>query len=306
MSSVEFGVLVDAPLREAWSHEAHGFTPWLAENLDRIGRAVGLPLELDGTEVPVGPYRADLLATNLADSSKVLIENQLEQGDHSHLGQILTYLTGLDAHTVIWVAQDFRAEHLSAIRWLNQHTEDPFAFIAVRLRVVRIGASPYAPLFEVVEQPNGWDRSVQEVKKAVTQVAGENAERRRNFWELYMSQHPEASADTRVGGGTIWRAVPGCNLFVSQWIAKDKVGLFIRGGRGTPVETAVESLSSGIAALEVTLGAPVGNPRWAFGKQRSVEADDSMAWEVAANWLAAETQRYVEAIQTVMGPASAS
>ena len=102
------------------------------------------------------------LANNPVDGSRVLIENQLESTDHTHLGQILTYLAGLEAQTVIWAAREFREPHLSAIRWLNTHTTDEFAFFAVKVRVVRIGDAPslVAPLFEVLERPNDWDRRV--------------------------------------------------------------------------------------------------------------------------------------------------
>ena len=55
---------------------------------------------------------------------------------------------------MVWISQHFNDAHLSAIRWLNEHTTDEFAFFAVRLRVVRIADSPMVPRFEVVEQPN--------------------------------------------------------------------------------------------------------------------------------------------------------
>jgi hypothetical protein len=38
MSIPNLGTLVDVDLRQAWKHEAHSFTPWLAENLDRLSR----------------------------------------------------------------------------------------------------------------------------------------------------------------------------------------------------------------------------------------------------------------------------
>lgn len=38
----ELGELVTADLRKAWPHEAHDFTPWLAENLDRLSAVIGL------------------------------------------------------------------------------------------------------------------------------------------------------------------------------------------------------------------------------------------------------------------------
>ncbi|MEZ5733869.1 MAG: hypothetical protein R3D97_16250 [Paracoccaceae bacterium] len=108
MTDIRFGRLVDLPLREAWKHEAIEFTPWLAENIDHLSDAIGIPLELTGTEVRVETFAADILARNQNDDSLVLIENQLEEGDHNHLGQIMTYLAGLDAQTVVWIAPRVR------------------------------------------------------------------------------------------------------------------------------------------------------------------------------------------------------
>jgi hypothetical protein len=150
MTDIRFDRLVDLPLREAWKHEAHEFTPWLAQNIDHLSEAIGVPLELTGTEVAVETFSADILARNPMNDSIVLIENQLEMTDHTHLGQIMTYVAGLEAQTVIWIAPSFREPHLSAIRWLNEHTADGFAFFAIKARVVRIGDSPFAPIFEVV------------------------------------------------------------------------------------------------------------------------------------------------------------
>ena len=211
---MDFATLEDVDLRQAWAHEAAAFTPWLAANLERLGKVLGIPLEFGQAEAPVGRYAADILARNTRDESLVLIENQLEWSDHGHLGQVLTYLTGLKAKTVVWVAQDFREEHLSAIRWLNENTVDPFAFFAVKVRVVRIGQSPLAPLFEVVERPNGWDRRLHEVARSA-QVIGPRGELRRAFWAHYSRRIPAAAADVAAGGGVSrWRVVAGTGLVV--------------------------------------------------------------------------------------------
>ena len=47
--------------------------------------------------------------------------------------------------------------------------EDParnriIAVAFVRLRVVQIGSSPLAPIFEVVEKPNNWDRQIRQAE----------------------------------------------------------------------------------------------------------------------------------------------
>ena len=107
MATANFGELENIDLRKGWSNEATVFTPWLADNLHRLADAIGIPLEFEGREVSVEGFSADLLARNPEDNRRVLIENQLQSSDHSHLGQILTYLTGLEAEVVIWVASNF-------------------------------------------------------------------------------------------------------------------------------------------------------------------------------------------------------
>lgn len=89
---MEFGELEDVKLREVWGHEAHDFTPWLASNIERLSSAVGIPLDLEGTEVAVEQFSANIVARNSADGSRVLIENQLESSDHAHLGRLLPRL----------------------------------------------------------------------------------------------------------------------------------------------------------------------------------------------------------------------
>ena len=180
MSDIQFSRLQELPLREAWKHEAQDFTPWLAENIDHLSEAIGIPLELTGTEVAVESFSADILARNPMDDSVILIENQLEQTDHTHLGQIMTYLAGLDAKTVVWIAPSFREPHLSAIRWLNEHTADGFSFFALKARVVRIGDSPFAPMFEVVEQPNLWDRQIEAAH------SGDLRKLRNQYWDNFV------------------------------------------------------------------------------------------------------------------------
>ena len=190
MPDVPISRLTDVPLRTAWPNEASNFTPWLAENIQHLGDAVGIPLEITGTEVLVDNFAADILARNPTDGTSVLIENQLETTDHKHLGQIMTYLAGLDAKTVIWVAPSFRTAHHSAIRWLNEHTSDGFSFFAVKARLVRIGDSPFAPIFEIVEQPDGWTRALATTKRRASAEGDPLSDHRKEFWDFYRARHP--------------------------------------------------------------------------------------------------------------------
>jgi hypothetical protein len=300
-----FGRLVDVPARQAWAHEALGFTPWLADNLDRLSEAIGIPLELTGREVGVGRYSADIIARNPIDDEIVLIENQLEWSDHTHLGQLLTYLAGTTAKVVIWLAPAFREEHLSAIRWLNQHSQEEFSFFAVRLRVVQIGSSPLAPLFEALEKPNSWDKRLQQSVKASAEPSAQAAGRRA-FWERYAQIHPAIQADAVAGGGVArWRAIGDTGIMVSRYKAKDKVGLFLRGGRGVDGHAILPLLTPHQAALEAALGVELGEPGYPFDKWGPTVSDDSASWDAAIDWLESETVRFVDAVQTAFEGAPA-
>jgi hypothetical protein len=298
-----FATLDDVPLQEAWGHEAHDFTPWLAENLGRLSEAIGIPLELTDTEVAVESFSADILARNPQDDSVVLIENQFKPSDHGHLGQIMTYLAGLSAHTIIWIAPYFREPHLSAIRWLNEHTEEPFAFFAVKLRVVRIENSPLVPLFEVIERPNHWDRQVQETARQASEPT-EIGNFRREFWAHMLTRHPhEGDAKKPYAASSRWRDLPQHKLAVVQYIAKSGPGIFIRCPRGGDDEAAAEQLDPVERQLEARLEAPMNasNPRYLFIKHLRLDATNKANWDRIADWLHEEADRYEAALKNVLG-----
>ena len=145
--------------RVLFPHEAHDFTPWLAENLHLLGEELGLSLELVGTEQSVGPYSLDVLAEETATDVFVAIENQLEWTNIHHLGQLLTYTAGCDAQIAIWVAAEFGYEHARALNWLNQWTAGKVSFYGVKIEAVRHpGTSRPEPRFRKVVWPGGWDK----------------------------------------------------------------------------------------------------------------------------------------------------
>ena len=154
-----FGELRRIPLREIWQHEANDFTPWLAENIEALGAALNLDLELTGREASVGDFSLDLLAKDLNSSRTVIIENQFSQTDHDHLGKLLTYAAGHDASTVIWISETIRDEHRQALEWLNQKTGIDTQFFAVVVEVLKIDDSKPAFNFKPLVFPNEWQKS---------------------------------------------------------------------------------------------------------------------------------------------------
>lgn len=159
---MELGRLERIDARQIWANEAMHFTPWLAQehNLALLGEAIGIELELEAQEKSVGPFSADILCKDTVTGNWVLIENQLERTDHRHLGQLITYASGLKAVTIVWIANPFTEEHRSALDWLNEITDSRFNFFGLEVELWKIGDSPAAPKFNIVAKPNDWSKTV--------------------------------------------------------------------------------------------------------------------------------------------------
>ena len=177
--------LTSVEVSEVWETEPQHLTPWLAreENLTLLGETLRIDLELEAQEVNIGGFRADLLCKNTVDGSWVLIENQLAPTDHTHVGQLLTYAAGLNAFTVIWIAETFRNEHWAMLDWLNRITDDRYRFFGIEVKVWRIEDSAAAVQFEVVSSPNDWSRGVsRDTRRAANQELSETDKSHLRFW----------------------------------------------------------------------------------------------------------------------------
>jgi hypothetical protein len=212
MTTPNLGRLTTVPPREVWAHEAYNFTPWVLRNVDVLSDLLGMDLVLDVAEHPVGDFSLDILGRDLADDSVVIVENQLAQSDHLHLGQILTYAAGTNPKTIVWIATGFRPEHRAALDWLNEHTDPDTRFFGVEIEVVRIGDSAPAPNFRLVAEPNDWEKHIKAAASAGAMAEGSGPYW--DFWEQFrarvVDEHPDwkvpkksrTSAWSDVGTGT--------------------------------------------------------------------------------------------------------
>ncbi len=157
-------------LRTIWANEASDFTPWLSEedNIALLSDAIGIDITVDETESSVGDFNVDISASETGTDRKIIIENQLEDTNHDHLGKLITYASGKDADIVIWIVKYAREEHRAAIEWLNNHTDDKIGFFLCEIKLYRIGNSEPAVKFEVIEQPNNWTKTVKKVDSTVS------------------------------------------------------------------------------------------------------------------------------------------
>ncbi len=239
--------LVD--VRSQWPNEAADFTPWLSrpESLARLGAAVGLELELEHSEVAVGPFAADIVARDSADGRYVIIENQLGRTNHDHLGKLLTYSAAFDAGAAIWIASEFTAEHRKALDWLNDNSSEDVAFYGVQLELWSINDSAPAVRFNLVSQP----------RDVVVRVArglgeGELSEIRRLQLEWWT-----AVRDALVGGHVVPSVqTPGARYWYT--VAMGRSGLHISNiasiyDKRIGVRVYLRAKHGGAAALEQLL-----------------------------------------------------
>lgn len=155
------GKLESVDIRLLWQNEERDFTPWLAKdaNIQLLADEIGVDLEVEDIEVFIGSYKADIVAQD-SEGRKVIIENQLSKTDHKHLGQLITYASGLGARLVIWVCTEVTDEHRQAVDWLNEVSTADVAFFACEIELFKIGDSLPAPSFKIVSSPNDWSKAV--------------------------------------------------------------------------------------------------------------------------------------------------
>jgi len=203
--------------RNVWPREDTDFTPWLATHPEVLAKALGIDLEITEMEHLVGPFRVDLLGRDLTFDKILIVENQLEESDHGHLGQLMTYAAGTDAATIVWITTFLREEHRQALEWLNQQTGVDTHFFGVEVEVVHIGDSLPAPLLNVIVEPNDWQKAA---RNATASAGSSKSAMYANFWDQFLTRlrtdRPQWTRATRAPSAN-WFSMsvgvpPGCSI----------------------------------------------------------------------------------------------
>lgn len=173
-------------VRSIWPNEAKDFTPWLSkeENIAILAEEIGIDITVSETESTIGDFAVDIFGVETGTERKVIIENQLEETDHDHLGKLLTYAAGKNATVIVWIVRKARDEHRAALQWLNNHTDDNIGFFLCEIKAYTIGDSVPAPKFEVIEAPNDWIRD-NRAGADYSDAEKKRREERRNYWERF-------------------------------------------------------------------------------------------------------------------------
>ena len=315
MTKIEIGTLEQFPVRSVWPKEAGDFTPWLAENVELIGQALGMELELKGQEVPVGGYSADLVLRDLSSGALVVVENMYGSTDHDHLGKLITYAAGLEASYAVLLTETFRPEHRSALNWLNSISTEGRGFFGISLEVWRIGDSIPAPRLRVDVQPDDWSKSARAAKG---REDSERNARYRRFWTGVQSGFRDHGADWAGRGRPSQEA---------GMIFKSRQGVSFRGAfcvldgvRRLRVEAYVDTRDAeSTADLYSALESRRGEIEEAFGESlewsalhekrasrvegyfsKSIAIEDEDLWPEAQRWIVPTLRRLRDAVDPVL------
>jgi hypothetical protein len=317
MSDKTLGRLEKVGLREVWRSESGDFTPWLVqeENLNLLGEAIGIELELESQEKDVGPFRADILCKDTASDNWVLIENQIERTDHSHPGQLLTYAAGLNAVTIVWIAERFMDEHRATLDWLNERTDEKINLFGMEIELWRIGGSPVAPKFNIISQPNDWARTVQQAAAGSGGVSA-HKQLQLKFWTAFKMHMEDRGSFIKCQkpspqhwtNHAIGRSGMHLNSIVSTWNSETgekgpeiRAELYLDGQKAKQEFTALEKQKENI---EKELGFPLTwhNPEKKLAcrlyTRQNADFLNENIWPEQFEWL----RQRLETMYKVLGP----
>lgn len=295
----KLGRLKGVPLREIWPAEERDFTPWLADHIDLLGEALGLPLRVLDREAGVGPFRAGLLVEDAETGAVGIVENQLGKSDHTHLGQLLTYAAGYDASIIIWVVGEAREEHVETINWLNAQSSEDIGFFLVRIEVWRIGSSPPAPRFEVVSEPNAWSRAL---RSAARGQGSRFALDLLHYWMEFSELARKAGIKTRKPAARNFLDVPlnapDAHLVLRVRPSQGKIAIQVY----IPERKEIfQCLFKHRAEIEAALGGPLTwSPRpetksSIIGRERDADFNNRERWSEYQQWMLEQIQTFQRA-----------
>lgn len=298
--------LESVDLKSVCTDEAGEFTPWLAkpENLARLSKELDMELDLEGIEVPVGPYRADIVAMDNMSNERVIIENQLDKTNHDHLGKIITYSSGLNAKVIIWIAREFTEEHRKALDFLNENANPKLRYYGVEIALYRIDNSPPAPFFRIVSNPNDFGSAGGSAGSG--EVFTETKTLYLNFWTAFKeySMNSGTSLNLRKARPQHWYSIAvgrsKFNISLTASTMYSRIGCEIYM-RGSHAKQAFKLLQKDRKAIEAETGPlewqelPDGQDCRIVLFRTGIDLPDRSVWPEVFKWLKSEAETFHKA-----------
>jgi len=159
-----------------------------------------------------------------------------------------------------------------------------------------------APVFDVIERPNEWDRTVGEITRSSS--LSSVGQFRRDFWAHHAKVLPDAPGPrSGYAASNVDYWVEPADLYICQYLAKREVGVYLTGenGRGDP--DVNNRLSQYTEALAKDLGKRA-RVSGSGGTLLHIDSSDRSNWDEMAHWL--EDQRAIYERVLLRGPATNS
>ncbi len=279
------GSLTKVNVRKKWADEERHFIPWLSENLEQLSPVLGLKLDFLESEKKAGPFRADIFALDTQSSQFAVIESQLEPANLRHLGQLLTYVAQLRTQYGVWIATGFRGTILRALRTLNRHWPDLTGFYAVELNLYRSSDGSFLPIFDVVDNPNGWEDPLA-----------------LDFWSYYFCRYPNSSGPNLDEGSSKRRnriPVKEANLRITQYLGGSFVRTYVTGNGNEPDREVIERIGPFREALieEARKSELIGGKNRHCTTEFKVNARDRRNWRDMVDWLESQRKTYEKVLR---------
>ena len=302
---MKLGELKRVPLREVWKNEAQDFSKWLAtkDGISLLSEAVGFEIEPVETESAVGNFSLDILARDSATEQTVVIENQIEDSNHDHLGKLVTYAAGKEASCAIWIVRKARDEHRKAIEFLNNTSKGSIGYFLLEIEAWKIGDSDPAPKFNVVEAPNDWARSVDDPTLTPTnrlclkfwEEFNKYAATRQDFLKVFKLRKPQPQNWCSFAIG---RTGMDMSASVSDFYKRVSVSVYVsRKHEENLVLLDNVALLSRKMGVEIEVGKSTDKT---LKISRKFDLRDEAKWEEAFKWYCDTLPTYREAVFSVL------
>lgn len=249
----------ELPLKQLFKLEDRHFTPWLQKNIELLGNVIGIDIADAETEVSIGNYRLDILAYESGTDRKIAVENQYGTTNHQHFGQLLTYMAGINAEVVVWIAENFNTEHITAINHLNQISNKDIAFFCIKPRLIKIEDSNPAIEFLVVAKPDEWEKRV-DIKNKLSNRQIEY----KNFWIKLVNRFKEKYPNIKPLTWSTNRSylimcyeVPGLEYTLKFSHSTFLINLYIKGNVNNNPHELIDQLITRKNDIEKELGVEV-------------------------------------------------